>query len=152
MAWICAGRVLTGFASGACSVVVPLYTSEIADKEIRGKLGSYFQLQVFSGILFAYVTGSCVSDRRKNSVEFGRFFVFFFQFKIFGLSVACAAIPVVYFCLLMLIPESPIYYLMKRNFGEARSSLRFLRGSRGQIDTELNDMHQYLAKVRLIRD
>lgn len=59
--WICAGRFLTGFSSGSYSVIVPLYTSEIAEKEIRGTLGTYFQLQVNAGILFTYVIGSYVS-------------------------------------------------------------------------------------------
>lgn len=58
---ICVGRLLTGFASGSYSVIVPQYTSEIADTEIRGTLGSYFQLQVFSGILFTYIMGSYAS-------------------------------------------------------------------------------------------
>lgn len=61
MAWICAGRLLTGFSSGSLSVIVPLYTSEIAEKEIRGTLGTYFQLQVTGGILFTYIVGSYVS-------------------------------------------------------------------------------------------
>jgi len=61
VAVICVGRILTGFASGSYSVIVPQYTSEIANKEIRGTLGTYFQLQVFSGILFTYVLGSYVS-------------------------------------------------------------------------------------------
>jgi len=60
--WICVGRFFTGFASGAYSVIVPQYTSEIAEKEIRGSLGSYFQLQVNLGILFTYVMGSWVSQ------------------------------------------------------------------------------------------
>lgn len=65
MAWICGGRILTGFATGSYSVIVPLYISEIAEKEIRGTLGSYFQLQVFSGILFTYVMGSFVRSSLK---------------------------------------------------------------------------------------
>lgn len=80
MLWVCAGRLLTGFASGSFSVIVPLYTSEIAEKEIRGTLGTYFQLQVTAGILFTYVIGSKVSsfhiccvvpygDREKNPMK-----------------------------------------------------------------------------------
>jgi len=37
-----------------------MYTAEIAEKEIRGILGTYFQLQVNAGILFTYVMGSYV--------------------------------------------------------------------------------------------
>lgn len=61
MTWICVGRLLVGFAGGSYSVIVPLYTSEIAEKEIRGTLGTYFQLQVTAGILFTYIIGSKVS-------------------------------------------------------------------------------------------
>lgn len=61
MGWIYVGRFLTGFASGFYSGVVPMYTAEIAEKEIRGSLGTYFQLQVNAGILFTYVMGLFVS-------------------------------------------------------------------------------------------
>lgn len=57
---MCLGRVLTGLAGGAYSIIVPLYTSEIAEKEIRGTLGTYFQLQIVMGILFTYVAGKYV--------------------------------------------------------------------------------------------
>lgn len=60
--WIYGGRLFIGFASGSYSVIVPQYTSEIAEKQIRGSLGSYFQLQVNFGILFTYVMGSVVSQ------------------------------------------------------------------------------------------
>lgn len=61
MPWICIGRTLIGFVSGSFSVIVPLYTTEIAKKEIRGTLGTYFQLQVNAGILYTYIMGSFVS-------------------------------------------------------------------------------------------
>ncbi|RZB39696.1 Sugar tr and/or MFS 1 domain containing protein, partial [Asbolus verrucosus] len=40
------GRLITGMAAGASCVAAPLYTSEIAQKEIRGTVGSYFQLMI----------------------------------------------------------------------------------------------------------
>lgn len=66
MLWIYAGRVLTGFASGSYSLVAPVYVTEIAEKEIRGKLGTYFQVQVNAGILFTYAVGYFVSLYYKN--------------------------------------------------------------------------------------
>lgn len=54
------GRFLSGFSSGSYSVIIPLYISEISEKEIRGTLGSYFQLQVNAGILYIYTVGSYV--------------------------------------------------------------------------------------------
>lgn len=51
------GRFITGMAGGAFCVSAPMYTSEIAEKEIRGTLGSYFQLLLTVGILFSYIVG-----------------------------------------------------------------------------------------------
>lgn len=56
------GRFFTGMASGGLSVVVPIYTGELAEARIRGSLGSYFQLQITLGILYTYVFGYLVSD------------------------------------------------------------------------------------------
>lgn len=70
------------------------------------------------------------------------------QFGIFGLSVACAIIPVVYIvCLIILIRESPIFYLMKGNVVNARLTLQFFRGPFINVDEELDTMKTYLAKV-----
>lgn len=127
VSWICVGRLLTGFASGSFSVIVPLYTSEIAEKEIRGTLGTYFQLQVTGGILFIYIVGS--------------------YFNVFGLSIICAMIPIVYACLVVLIPESPTFHLMKGNVEKARLSLRYFRGPYGTVDQELSLLQDSLAKT-----
>lgn len=35
---LCAGRVIGGLAIGICSAIVPVYQSEIAPKEIRGRV------------------------------------------------------------------------------------------------------------------
>lgn len=35
---LCAGRVISGIAIGFCSSIVPVYQSEIAPKEIRGRV------------------------------------------------------------------------------------------------------------------
>ena len=47
------GRFVTGFCGGAYSVAIPVYVSEIADADIRGTLGTLFQLNIMTGILFS---------------------------------------------------------------------------------------------------
>lgn len=49
-----AGRFFTGLASGSFCVSAPLYTTEISEADIRGGLGSFFQLFLTIGILLAY--------------------------------------------------------------------------------------------------
>lgn len=48
---------------------------------------------------------------------------------------------------MMLVHETPIFYLMKGNVDKAKQSLRFFRGPNRNIDEELNTMQKYLAKV-----
>lgn len=50
LAMMITGRFLLGIAGGAFCVAAPVYTGEIAQKEIRGTLGSYFQLMVTVGM------------------------------------------------------------------------------------------------------
>jgi len=69
---------------------------------------------------------------------------------VFGLSIACAIIPVLYIlCLVTLIPESPIFYLMKGNAEKARLSLQFFRGPFSNVDRELDEMKNFLMRVYL---
>jgi len=51
------GRVVTGVACGATTVVVPMYLGEISPPQLRGTLGTCFQLCCTVAMLFAQVLG-----------------------------------------------------------------------------------------------
>ena len=57
------GRFITGIASGMTALSVPLYIGEIAPKEIRGMLGSGFQIACTAGLLVTYSLGLFLSWR-----------------------------------------------------------------------------------------
>ena len=42
------GRIITGFGVGGYSVVIPVYVSEISSPEVRGALGTLFQVRKMS--------------------------------------------------------------------------------------------------------
>ena len=54
-AWLIFARVVAGIAIGVASFVAPLYISEIAPVEIRGKLVSINQLALTIGIVISYL-------------------------------------------------------------------------------------------------
>lgn len=56
--YILASRLLSGVSGGALYVIIPLFTSEISDDKIRGRLGSVYVFSVAVGILFAYTCGT----------------------------------------------------------------------------------------------
>lgn len=49
---LCVGRVVGGFAIGICSAIVPVYQSEIAPKEIRGRVVSLQQWAITCRLFF----------------------------------------------------------------------------------------------------
>ncbi|KAI1423466.1 general substrate transporter [Xylaria sp. FL1777] len=51
---LCAGRIIAGLCVGIASSVVPVYQSEIAPKEIRGRVVSLQQWAITWGILIQY--------------------------------------------------------------------------------------------------
>lgn len=117
---LCLGRFLCGIAGGAFCVTVPLYTSEIASKEIRGSLGSYFQLFVTLGILFVDVLGTFYSIQT--------------------ITLVCALIPFVFGLLFITQPETAVFYMKKRKIEKARESLEYFRGPEYNVDAELTQM------------
>lgn len=55
-------RFLGGLGVGASSVVAPMYISEIAPPEKRGRLTALFQFNLVAGILLAYVSNFIIGD------------------------------------------------------------------------------------------
>lgn len=51
-------RLANGITGGGVQIIVILYITEIANNEIRGRLGSFSHLSRNFGILFAYILGA----------------------------------------------------------------------------------------------
>lgn len=114
------GRFITGMAGGAFCVSAPMYTSEIAEKDIRGALGSYFQLLLTVGILFAYIMGLAVPPKTY--------------------TIVLSIIPLVFFVAFLFQPETPVYRMKQKRETEAREALIRLRGTAYDVDAELRDI------------
>lgn len=114
------GRFMLGLAGGAFCVSAPQYSSEIAEKEIRGIVGTFFQVLINGGILFVYVVGAYAS--------------------IFWTSIICGIVPIVFGILFILMPESPVFYVFKRKQTEATKSLTWLRGKKYDPLPEITEL------------
>lgn len=117
-----AGRFFLGVASGAFCVAAPMYTGEIASKQIRGILGSFFQLMVTIGILFVYAVGSGTSA--------------------FTLSIICGVIPLVFGAVFVFMPESPLYLVSKGQSEKAVASIKWLRGDKYDSEAEAAELNK----------
>lgn len=110
------GRVLTGFASGVTSLVVPLYISEISHQKVRGTLGSCVQLMVVLGIMGAYLAGLFLDWR--------------------WLAICCSLPPTLLMLSMIFMPETPRFLLSQGKRHEAQETLRFLRGPEAPVEWE----------------
>lgn len=120
IAMLLIGRILLGFSGGAFFVVAPMYIGEIAQKEIRGALGSFFQLMVTIGILFVYAVG--------------------YDLNVFTFSIICGVLPLVFAVAFVFMPESPLYLISKDRSEDAIKSLKWLRGEHYDFSDELNEL------------
>ncbi|XP_018566600.1 facilitated trehalose transporter Tret1 [Anoplophora glabripennis] len=117
------GRFMTGMAGGSYCVTVSMYIGEIARKEVRGVLGSLVQFMISCGILFTNVAGAYLSIR--------------------SLSIACAALPILFGFAFFSMPETPFYLLRKGRIEESKESLRKFLGKH-YVDTEYEDLRLHL--------
>lgn len=112
------GRFIIGLSGGAFCISAPQYSSEIVEVNIRGTVGSFFELMISSGILFTYIIGAFVSVRI--------------------LTLMCAALPIIFGAVFAFMPESPLYLIKINRTDEARRSLRWLRGETFDYSEEID--------------
>lgn len=95
-------RFLGGLSIGASSVVAPVYISEIAPPQHRGKMGIAFQINVVAGILLAYLINYLLQGvGGENDWRY---------------MLGIIAIPSLLFSVMMLFtPESPRWLLLYKN-------------------------------------
>jgi sugar porter (SP) family MFS transporter len=134
------GRAIAGVGIGALSMVVPLYLSEIAPKEIRGRLIAIQQLMITIGIMIAFWVGYGSSLRTGDST--------------YRIPLGIQMIPgVLLFFGAFFLPYSPRWLVSKDRHEEALQVLAQLR-SGGDIthpDT-VAEHEEIIAQVKHERE
>ncbi|MES2647613.1 MAG: sugar porter family MFS transporter [Bacteroidota bacterium] len=100
-------RFIGGIAVGASSVVGPMYISEVAPPQIRGRLAGSFQLMIVGGIFIAYVTNFFFADFGDSGWRW-----------MLGIMIIPAAL---FAILLRFIPESPRWLVLNNRDEEAQA-------------------------------
>ena len=122
-------RVLGGLAVGASSALAPVYISEVAPTQHRGRLVAAFQFCVISGILLAYVSNAIIAGMNlSNSDEW--------RWK-FGIATVPS---IVFMVLLLRIPNSPRWLIAKGHVDEARAAFAFIGLTKPAAEAEIADV------------
>ncbi len=106
-------RLAGGLGVGASSVTAPIYISEIAPADRRGRLVALFQFNVVFGILVSYLSNYLIGQVGDEP---------------WRLMLGIQAVPSLLFLLLLkFIPESPRWLILKRGkIEEARKTLQII--------------------------
>jgi SP family arabinose:H+ symporter-like MFS transporter len=104
-------RLIGGLGIGAASMVSPLYITELAPANIRGRLVSYYQLAIVVGILVIFFVNALIqaSGGEEWNIEYGWRYMF-------GSEIIPATC---FFISLLFVPESPRWLAKENRDAEA---------------------------------
>jgi MFS transporter, SP family, sugar:H+ symporter len=105
-------RFIIGLAVGSAALVVPLYLSEIAPTEVRGRIASLNQLMIVSGILAAFIVNAILASSQNWRLMLG----------------LAAAPSVVLLVGMLFMPETPRYLVHAGEEDTAHDVLEDLPG------------------------
>lgn len=105
-------RFIGGMAIGMASALAPIYISEIAPPAFRGRLGMLQQLAIVTGILLAFISNYFIANANYS---------FLTNENHWRYMLAAAVIPsLLFFILILMVPESPRWLILKNRFDQAR--------------------------------
>ncbi|KAF0748409.1 facilitated trehalose transporter Tret1-like [Aphis craccivora] len=119
--WIYIGRFLAGLSSGMIGSPSRVYTSEVSQPHLRGMLSAFASVGTSLGVMLEYFIGSLLDWDK--------------------LALFNATMPAMALFLAFFIPESPSWLISSKNDEiRCRASLRRVRDSKCDVDTEFNDL------------
>ncbi len=127
-------RFFGGLGVGVSSVVAPLYISEIAPAQKRGRLVAMFQFNIVFGILMAYLSNFLLSGIGENAWRW---------------MLGVQAFPSLIFIItVFFIPESPRWLILKRgDISAARTILNTIDGE--SVEKIIDSIKQTRSKVKV---
>ena len=126
-------RLIGGLGVGAAALVSPMYIAEIAPPAIRGRLVAFYQLAIVFGILLAYFVNYLFDGMGPNNWRW--------------MFASQAAPALLFWLLLLLVPETPRWLIKAGRKKEAAIILEKVAGS----VTEIENSFQQQQPVSLLQ-
>ncbi|KAL4713741.1 hypothetical protein ACJJTC_004272 [Scirpophaga incertulas] len=114
---MCVTAFLGGFCCSILTMLSQVYISEISVPDIRGCLSAVLKIVGHLGVLFSFTIGAYLDWQQ--------------------LALCISAAPLLLFCTVLYIPETPSYLVLIGKDEEAYKSLLWLRGPNSDVAQEL---------------
>ncbi|KAI8087271.1 general substrate transporter [Thamnidium elegans] len=133
-----AGRLIGGFGSGTMTNAIPLYHSEIAPADIRGRLISFFTLMAIFGQIAGYFTTFGTSYVNSNWSWRAPWLLHIIVSVLFGLTVS-------------ILPFSPRWLIDKGRYEEAKQVLIELHEVPGTHPLVMEEYQNIVTEIEFER-
>ncbi|KAG5878916.1 hypothetical protein JTB14_016788 [Gonioctena quinquepunctata] len=114
-----AARLTAGIGDALYIASLPIYIGEVTTPKVRGIWGNSLICMLFLGQLLMNVIGAYCSMQQTSFI--------------------CVTVQVTFLVLFAFMPETPYFYILKARDGEAKKSLRMLRGKE-DVEDEFQSM------------
>ncbi len=140
-------RIIGGMGIGVVSIVSPLYISEIAVAQYRGRLVSLYQLAVTVGFLGAYLVNFCLLgwSTGESTLLTHPTLLLIFKSEVWRGMLGMETIPAVLFMVtIFFIPESPRWLIVRRRDDKAQAILTAIHASRDEALLQISETKSIL--------
>lgn len=127
-------RFIGGLGVGASSVAAPIYISEIAPAQNRGKLVALYQFNIVFGILVAFFSNYLIGQAMSSDVSWR------WMLGVEGIPAA------IYTIMVLGVPNSPRWLIMKKNDETGAGELLKKLNPIGDIKVELQAIKDSLTQ------
>ncbi|KAJ3351458.1 hypothetical protein GGF32_004279 [Allomyces javanicus] len=144
-AMVLAGRFIGGSGIGILSTSVPLYIAEIAPTALRGRLTSIQQLMITIGIAFAFIVNAIIIGSYKANHDL-------MNDSMWRTALALQAAPgALLMVMLVVMPESPRWLMLREREEEALTNLARLRQQDERSPAVQEEFHDYKQSIETER-
>lgn len=139
-------RLIGGLGVGIASMLSPLYISEISPPALRGRLVTLYQFAITIGILCAYFVNVWLLNMSyEPGFEHVANFHLIFKAEVWRGMLGMEAVPALsFFILIIFIPKSPRWLVVKGHSDQARKVLSRLVGI-DEANNEITEIEDTLA-------
>ena len=134
-------RMLGGMGVGIASMLSPMYISEISPPKIRGRLVALYQLAIAVGILGSYFINAWLLNQSLGQEFFiSNKLTLVFKTEVWRAMLGMESIPALTFLILLItVPESPRWLVIKGHRGKAKTIL-LKAGGEEEAEQEIKEI------------